>query len=93
MKSVARVAEMIDYLTESLDNFSFRREDDSTVAIYIGEENPIYSAGDCSVIVSNCRLRSGRKGILAIVGPKRMNYARNVSLVDYVGKVLSGEDF
>ena len=93
LESVARVAEMIDYLAESLDNFSSQWESDSAAAIYIGGENPICEIGDCSVVISNCRLRSGRKGILAIVGPKRMDYARNVSLVNYVGRVLSGDEF
>ena len=93
LESVARVAEMIDYLAESLNNFSSRQEDDSTIAIYIGGENPICQADDCSIIISNRRLKSGRKGILAIIGPKRMNYARNVSLVDYAGRILSGEEF
>jgi len=91
LKSVTRVAEMIDYLAENLDELSCQPENNQAVGIYIGEENPICRIDDCSIIISTCRLKSGRKGLLAIIGPKRMNYARNVSLVDYAGKILSGE--
>lgn len=91
LESVTRVAEMIDYLMEGLGSFSFRWKKKSAAEIYIGSENPICGIEDCSIIISSCQLRSGQKGILAIVGPKRMNYARNISLVDYIRRVLSGK--
>ena len=90
LESVARVAEMIDCLAESLEEFSFQQENNSAAAVYIGEENPILQADDYSMIVSSCRF-GPNKGFLAIIGPKRMDYARNVSLVDYVGRILDGE--
>ncbi len=91
LESVAKVAEMIDCLTESLEEFSFQQKNDSAAAVYIGEENPIFQTDDYSMIISSCRFGSNKKGFLAIIGPKRMDYARNVSLVDYIGKILDRE--
>jgi transcriptional regulator of heat shock response len=40
------------------------------------------------MMVSPYKLKSGEKGILALIGPKRMKYARNKSMMEYVKKLL-----
>lgn len=53
----------------------------SEIRIYIGRENPVKKAEDFSVIIS--RWQMGReKGIVSILGPKRMNYDRNIGLMN-----------
>jgi len=42
------------------------------------------------MVVSPYKLKSGEKGILALIGPKRMRYAKNKSLIEYVKKILGG---
>lgn len=61
------------------------------VKIYIGKENPYLKAKDFSIIVSGCRLPKMKEGILAILGPKRMTYPKNISLINCLNKLL--EDF
>ena len=56
--------------------------------IFIGKENPIREIKNCSMVVSPYKTKRGERGILAIIGPKRMEYARNKSLVDYMKKLL-----
>ena len=60
------------------------------VSIYIGEEIQINELCDCSLVVCDYAIKSNRSGTLRIIGPKRMPYAKIVSLVDYVSKSLSG---
>ncbi len=88
--SVCRVAEVIDYIDESIDSLSKELENKSEIEVYIGKENPICAVDECSMVVSKYTLESGEEGLLAIIGPKRMKYSHNVSLIDYLKKLLSG---
>ena len=65
-------------------------EDGEGVRIFIGSENQLFSLSGSSVIVSPYR-DSEQKivGILGVIGPTRLNYARIVPMVDYTAKVLS----
>ena len=88
LDSVSKIAEVIDYLDESLDELSKELKDKSEIEVFIGKENPIDNTEECSMIVSKYNLKSGEEGLLAIIGPKRMKYSRNVSLIDYLKKLL-----
>jgi transcriptional regulator of heat shock response len=43
-----------------------------------------------SMIVSKVQLPSGKEGVIGIVGPKSMRYDKNISMLDYIAKLLSG---
>jgi heat-inducible transcriptional repressor len=62
-------------------------EDNSELKIYIGK-NPFSSSDEFSIISSNCFLPKKKKGILAIIGPKRMDYNRNLKLMNSILKKL-----
>lgn len=49
------------------------------IQVYIGEESPIESLKDCSVVTATYELEDGMKGTIGIVGPKRMDYDKVVS--------------
>ncbi len=57
------------------------KEDDSGINIYIGSESNIDE--DLTVIKTKYNVM-GREGTLAIVGPKRMEYDRVVSLLEFL---------
>ncbi len=59
------------------------------VRIFIGSENKLFSLSGSSLIVSPYR-NSEEKivGVLGIIGPTRMNYARIIPMVDYTAKVI-----
>lgn len=48
------------------------------IQVYIGEESPISSLKDCSVVTATYELDEGIKGTIGIVGPKRMDYDKVV---------------
>ena len=48
------------------------------IQVYIGEESPVQSMRDCSVVTATYELGDGMKGTIGIVGPKRMDYDKVV---------------
>ena len=64
------------------------READAT-RIFIGSENRLFSLSGSSVIASPYRDREGRVvGVLGVIGPTRLNYARVVPMVDLTARSL-----
>lgn len=87
LDEVCRLAETLDYVDEMFEKI-IRDIPEGETKIFIGEENPVQEISNCSMIVSPYKLRSGEKGVLALIGPKRMKYAKNKSLIEYVKKIL-----
>lgn len=82
-----KIAEVLDYVDENLDALMNEIKDGET-KIFIGKENPIKNISNCSMMVSPYRNEKGEKAFLAIIGPKRMKYAKNKSLLDYMKKLI-----
>ena len=53
-------------------------DEETGIRVYIGEESPISSMKDCSVVTATYELGEGMKGTIGIVGPKRMDYEKVV---------------
>ena len=49
------------------------------IQVYIGNETPVQSMKDCSVVTANYELGGGLRGTIGIIGPKRMDYDKVVS--------------
>jgi heat-inducible transcriptional repressor len=64
------------------------REAEST-RIFIGAENRLFALSGSSVIASPYRDREGRVvGVVGVIGPTRLNYARVVPMVDFTAQSL-----
>ncbi len=57
---------------------TFNSEGNAGIQVYIGEESPVQSMRDCSVVTATYELGGGMKGTIGIVGPKRMDYDKVV---------------
>jgi heat-inducible transcriptional repressor len=66
-----------------------RAEAGDGVRIFIGSENKLFSMSGSSMIAAPFR-DSEQKivGIVGVIGPTRLNYARIVPMVDYTAKVM-----
>ncbi len=65
-------------------------KDAQGVKVYIGAENQLFSLSGSSVIVAPYRDASRQiVGVLGVVGPTRLNYARVVPVVDYTAEVVT----
>jgi heat-inducible transcriptional repressor len=57
--------------------------------IFIGSENRLFALSGSSVIASPYRDREGNVvGVLGVIGPTRLNYARVVPMVDFTARSL-----
>jgi heat-inducible transcriptional repressor len=64
------------------------REAEAT-RIFIGAENRLFALSGSSVIASPYRDREGRVvGVVGVIGPTRLNYARLVPMVDFTAQSL-----
>ncbi len=60
------------------------------VRIFIGSENKLFSLSGSSVILSPYKDASDKVvGVLGVIGPTRLNYARIVPVVDYTANVIT----
>ena len=86
MDELCQLVEALDSLDEKVDGIMLKLKDGET-HIFIGSENPVAGINNCSMIVAPYQTDEGR-GMLAIIGPKRMDYAKNKSLIEYMRKML-----
>jgi heat-inducible transcriptional repressor len=67
-----------------------RAEEGEGLRIFIGSENKLFSLSGSSTIVAPYRDSQGRiVGVLGVIGPTRLNYARIIPMVDYTARVVS----
>lgn len=60
------------------------------VRIYIGSENKLFSLSGSSLVVAPYRDAAHKiVGVLGVIGPTRLNYAKIIPVVDYTAKVVS----
>ena len=58
-----------EIVTETLS-----KEENKGIQVYIGNETPMASMKDCSVVTATYELGEGMQGTIGIIGPKRMDY-------------------
>ena len=80
----AKASELIYTLEEkqSLTDLVNTEDDNASenhgIQVYIGNETPVASMKDCSVVTATYELQDGMKGTIGIIGPKRMDYEKVV---------------
>ena len=58
------------------------------IRVYIGEESPIQSMKDCSIVTANYEFGEGMRGTIGIIGPKRMDYEKVVGTLKTIKSQL-----
>jgi heat-inducible transcriptional repressor len=67
-----------------------RAERAEGVRIFIGSENKLFSLSGSSTIIAPYRDNAGRiVGVIGVIGPTRLNYARVIPMVDYTARMVS----
>lgn len=61
--------QLAELVTETLAS-----EENHGIQVYIGDEAPVKTMRDCSVVTATYELGDGMKGTIGIIGPKRMDY-------------------
>ncbi len=95
-----KASELLDTFEEKqslieLLNDSSSESESTGIQVYIGDESPISTMKDCSIVTATYELGDGVKGTIGIVGPKRMDYENVVdnikSLKGQLDKLLKNE--
>ena len=65
------------------------KNEEDGIQIYIGDETPVQTMKDCSVVTATYELKDGVKGTIGVIGPKRMDYEKVVETLKNVKTQLS----
>lgn len=80
------VVDLIDNFEESIEEVYYKINNNDIV-VKIGKENP-FGIDGISTIFSRFSLKDGQDGFFCLIGPKRMNYPKNISLVERIKHLL-----
>ena len=87
-----RVRQLLDELEgkEEIARLLDRARAGAAMKIFIGSENELFALSGSSVIAAPYRGGDGKVvGVVGVIGPTRLNYARVVPMVDFTAKALS----
>lgn len=87
-----RVRQLLDELEnkEEIARLIDSARDAQSTRIFIGSENNLFSLSGSSVIAAPYREAGGKVvGVVGVIGPTRLNYARIVPMVDFTAQALS----
>lgn len=62
------------------------------INVYIGEENEKEELKDLSIVTFRHKVGGKDLGTIGIIGPKRMDYSKVISIMKYINKKLNGEE-
>ena len=79
-----------EVLQEFVAEVNANSDGDSGIQVYIGDETPVQSMKDCSVVTANYDLGGGLRGTIGIIGPKRMDYEKVLRTLQNLMNQLDG---
>lgn len=91
LEDLERVRSLLDDLEnkQSVAELLETAREAQATRIFIGSENRLFALSGSSVIASPYRDREGRVvGVLGVIGPTRLNYARVVPMVNFTARSL-----
>jgi heat-inducible transcriptional repressor len=91
-EDLARVRELFDEIESKRGLIELLSDAETAqgVRIFIGSENKLFSLSGSSVVLSPYKDANDKVvGVLGVIGPTRLNYARIVPVVDYTAHVVS----
>lgn len=79
-----RASELINTFEEKqllseLVQETLTEENGTGIQVYIGNETPVQTMKDCSVVTATYELEEGMRGTIGIIGPRRMDYDKVIS--------------
>jgi heat-inducible transcriptional repressor len=87
-----RVRQLLDDLEDKAELIRLldRAREAEAARIFIGAESRLFSLSGSSVIAAPYRGNDGKViGVVGVIGPTRLNYARVIPMVDYTARTLS----
>ena len=88
-RSLDRAQPLMSYLAEDADPARFPVPKHDSMKILIGPENVADALKDTSVVVASYDIGDGMQGVIGVVGPTRMDYAKITARLSYLAEGLS----
>ena len=85
-KDVDKVQEILEFIEEEEDFYQLLKETPFGIHVKIGSENKVRPMDECSLITATYNIGDEQVGTIAILGPKRMNYAKVISVLNLFSK-------
>ena len=92
-RGITEVAQFFEHIDEYGDKMLVKflgTKPEAFIGRGSGKNGEMPELSSHSLVVSKVKLKGGEIGLIGIVGPKSMRYDRNMSLIEYVTKFLSG---
>lgn len=86
-KNFINIIDEKDLMADMLDS-GFAKD----INVYIGDENEKEELKDFSIITFKHKIGNKDLGTIGIIGPKRMNYSKVISVMKYISKKLNEKD-
>ena len=88
-RSLDKAQTLMSYLSEENDPARFPILQDGPMNILIGPENVVDALKDTSVVMASYDIGEGMRGVIGVVGPTRMDYAKITARLSYLADGLS----
>ncbi len=85
IREISRAIKDKHIILKLLDELS----DAEGVHVFIGNENPVEELKNLSVVASTYKEKGRPMGVIALIGPKRMDYPKAIYMVDTIAKYIS----
>jgi heat-inducible transcriptional repressor len=92
LASLERVRQLLDEIEgqEEIARLLDGAREGASTKVFIGAENKLFALSGSSVIAAPYHGRDGRVvGVVGVIGPTRLNYARVVPMVDFTAQTLT----
>lgn len=92
LADIDRIRQLLDELEgkEEIARLLDNARDADAAKIFIGAENKLFSLSGSSVIAAPYKDGDGKVvGVVGVIGPTRLNYARVVPMVDFTAQTIS----
>lgn len=89
MATVREITTVAEEIEEYIDELAAAS---ATTRVYIGRENPYFPLEHSSVVVKAVTTPTHDKMVLLLIGPKRMQYQRNIALLNTLATIVQHYD-
>jgi transcriptional regulator of heat shock response len=84
-----RMTSFFEEFEQVFEHFEKAMKQGAQVRIFIGHENPFRDVRDEAILVTEYRLPHNCTGSVTLIGPTRMDYERNIALLEYAAEELN----
>lgn len=88
-RDVEKVKNILELFEHAPQLASMLDHETSGISVKIGSENDHEAIRDCTLITATFKIDGENAGTLGIIGPKRMNYSKVISLMDVLSKDMA----